>query len=182
MIKLIIFYTKFWLRRCWVYILLSILAYFAFFFLYLNEFPNFLYLIPLGYSYWIISLIYDADNINNINYLFRVLNIKLIHRIYIKYLLFYLLILVELSLIIFWIQSNEFWNYVIIFTCLLQFYVLRSIRFINVKLFYFNVFILPLLILFLLLLSSFSLYLIALIILINTAIFIKQLNKSFEYE
>lgn|GEM_PF-5455871 len=121
---------------------------------------------PLIYGNWILLLSYKFDQNSNINLFCKIFDIRDNYRVYIKFFVFYVLILCQFLL--FYSDLGEYkLLLLLLITLVIQLYLFNNIGFFNIRIWVFNLFLVPVFLIFFMIISFMSVHLPIALIFLN---------------
>lgn len=121
---------------------------------------------PLIYGNWILLLSYKFDQNSNINLFCKIFDIRDNYRVYIKFFVFYVLILCQFLL--FYSDLGEYkLLLLLLITLVIQLYLFNNISFFNIRIWVFNLFVVPVFLIFFMIISFMSVHLPIALIFLN---------------
>jgi hypothetical protein len=121
---------------------------------------------PLIYGNWILLLSYKFDQNSNINLFCKIFDIRDNYRVYIKFFVFYVLILCQFLL--FYSDLGEYkLLLLLLITLVIQLYLFNNIGFFNIRIWVFNLFVVPVFLIFFMIISFMSVHLPIALIFLN---------------
>ena len=141
---LIRFYFKFWTKGSKEFLFLFFISLILSVSLWQYEFELVVYIMPILFANWILTLMYNSDRKSNVNLFFQILEVKNASRIYTKFSIFYLAVLIQFLIFNSTYNIHQFIAMITIATNAILLFLMRELKIIAINKFVFLAFITPL--------------------------------------